>query len=157
MTAPNFNFNPFYNNKTHHSRLPVSSTQRPTQRPSRGYVGCFVSTYPPCCVGFVASWLECGPGRIQKAHTAVGPVAKPRPASVHSPRLCTVTRLPHFGDVTVAALQAKLRGPLRFQCPLALRGQPPWSRALSIGGLPLSTADSGVHTARSRFCAQSPH
>jgi hypothetical protein len=36
----------------------VSSTQRPTQRPSRGYVGCFVSTYPPCCVGFLAGVYE---------------------------------------------------------------------------------------------------
>ena len=64
MTAPIILvliLNHFYSNKYHQSRLPVSSTQRPTQRPSRGYVGCFVSTYPPCCVGFLA---DCDMGLV---------------------------------------------------------------------------------------------
>jgi hypothetical protein len=51
-----FNLNHFYNNnKKPPLRLACVSTQRPTQRPSRGYVGCFVSTHPPCCVGFLAA------------------------------------------------------------------------------------------------------
>jgi hypothetical protein len=59
-----FNLNHFYNNKNPPLRLACVSTQRPTQRPSRGYVGCFVSTHPPCCVGFLAVNRPC---RLRRA------------------------------------------------------------------------------------------